>query len=152
MGIWNDRRVCLAAVESFYLPMFYKKDSRSRSFLKVMKIMTKYWFYLACAIVLEVAGTTSMKLSEGFTKLTPSVLLFVFYAASFIVLTFALKGLDVGIAYAIWSGIGTILIAIIGILYFREPATSFKFISIGLIIIGVTGLSLSSTMHWIHVT
>ena len=103
----------------------------------------QYWLFLAGAIVLEVAGTTSMKLSDGFTKLMPSVLLFVFYAASFVALTFALKKIEVSIAYAVWSGIGTALIATIGILYFRETFTSLKVISILLIIIGVVGLNLS---------
>ena len=101
-----------------------------------------HWFFLAGAIVLEVAGTTAMKLSEGFTRLVPSVLLFVFYAASFVALTFALKKIEVSVAYAVWSGIGTALIAAIGILYFREEATALKFISLLLIIIGVVGLNL----------
>ena len=61
----------------------------------------QYWFYLAGAIALETAGTTSMKLSLGFTKLVPSILIFVFYAVSFVALTFALKGIDVSLAYAI---------------------------------------------------
>ena len=101
-----------------------------------------HWFFLAGAIVLEVAGTTAMKLSEGFTRLAPSVLIFVFYAASFVALTFALKKIEVSVAYAVWSGIGTALIAAIGILYFREEATALKFISLLLIIIGVVGLNL----------
>jgi small multidrug resistance pump len=104
--------------------------------------MIQHWLYLASAIVLEVAGTTSMKLSSGFTKVVPSVLIFVFYAASFVALTFALKKIDVSIAYAVWSGIGTALIASIGVLYFREPATLVKLLSIGLIVIGVVGVNL----------
>jgi small multidrug resistance pump len=107
----------------------------------------QYWLYLAGAIVLEAAGTTSMKLSDGFTKLVPSILIFLFYAASFVALTFALKGIDVSLAYAIWSGIGTVIIAAIGILYFQEPATAFKIVSIGLIVIGVAGLKLSGVNH-----
>jgi small multidrug resistance pump len=103
----------------------------------------QYWFYLAWAILLEVAGTTSMKLSKGFTKLVPSVLLFVFYTAAFVALTFALRRIDVSVAYAIWSGVGTALITTIGILYFREPATALKLISVGLIILGVVGLNVS---------
>ena len=102
----------------------------------------QHWLILAAAIVLEVAGTTSMKLSEGFTKLLPSVLLFVCYAASFAALTFALKKIEVSIAYAIWSGVGTALIATIGILWFRETLTAVKLISILLIIAGVAGLNL----------
>ena len=107
----------------------------------------QYWFYLAGAIALEAAGTTSMKLSDGFTKLVPSILIFLFYAASFVALTFALKGIDVSLAYAIWSGIGTVIIATIGILYFQEPATALKFVSIGLIVVGVAGLKLSGVNH-----
>ena len=102
-----------------------------------------HWLYLALAILLEVAGTTSMKLSEGFTRLGPTVLLVVFYALSFGLMTLALKRIDVGVAYAIWSGIGTALIAGIGIVWFREPATAVKFVSLGLIIAGVVGLNLS---------
>jgi small multidrug resistance pump len=83
----------------------------------------QYWFYLAGAIALEAAGTTSMKLSGGFTNLVPSILIFLFYAASFVALTFALKGIDVSLVYAIWSGIGNVIIATIGFLYFQEPAT-----------------------------
>ena len=105
------------------------------------------WLYLAGAIFLEVAGTTCMKLSEGFAKLVPSILIFVFYALSFTALTIALKTIDVSVVYAIWSGIGTALIATIGILYFKEPITILKFTSIGLIIIGVVGLNLSGMKH-----
>ena len=107
----------------------------------------QYWLYLAGAIVLETAGTTSMKLSHGFTKLVPSILIFLFYSASFASLTFALKGIDVSLAYAIWSGIGTVIIATIGILYFHEPATVLKIVSIGLIVIGVVGLKISGVTH-----
>jgi small multidrug resistance pump len=103
----------------------------------------QYWFFLVGAIALEVAGTTSMKLSEGFTRLVPSVLLFLFYAASFVALTFALKKIEVSFAYAVWSGVGTALIAAIGILYFRETITALKLISILFIIVGVVGLNLS---------
>lgn len=106
-----------------------------------------HWFYLACAILLEVTGTTSMKLSHGFTRIVPSVLIFVFYGSSFVALTFALKKIDVSVAYAVWSGIGTAAITVIGIAYFHEPATVVKGLSILLIIIGVVGLNLSGIKH-----
>ena len=80
----------------------------------------EHWLFLAGAILLEVAGTTSMKLSEGYTKLLPSVLLFLCYAASFVALTFALKKIELSVAYTVWAGAGTALIAAIGIVYFRE--------------------------------
>jgi small multidrug resistance pump len=105
------------------------------------------WLYLAGAIAFEVAGTTCMKLSEGFARLVPSILIFVFYALSFTALTIAIKTIDVSVVYAIWSGIGTALIATIGILYFKESVTILKFASIGLIIIGVVGLNLSGMKH-----
>lgn len=101
------------------------------------------WIYLIGAIVLEVAGTTSMKLSFGFTKLLPSILLFVFYGLSFVAFTFALKGIDVSIAYAVWAGIGTALIAVIGMTHFKETVSAMKLCSIALIIIGVVGLHMS---------
>jgi len=101
-----------------------------------------HWLFLASAILFEVAGTTSMKLSHGFTRLTPSVLIFVFYAISFISLTYAVKKIDVSVSYAIWSGVGTALIAMIGVYYFKESMTTLKFFSIILIILGVIGLNI----------
>jgi small multidrug resistance pump len=100
------------------------------------------WVYLVFAIITEVAGTTSMKISEGFTRLTPSIFIFVFYGFSLVLLTLSLKRLDVSLAYAVWSGMGTALIATIGILWFREPMTAIKLVSLALIIIGVVGLNL----------
>lgn len=105
------------------------------------------WTYLILAILFEVSGTTCMKLSQGFTKTVPSILLFVFYTLSFGMLTLALKKLDVSVAYAVWSGMGTALIATIGVLWFKEPVTALKLISLGLIIIGVVGLNLSGGAH-----
>jgi len=100
------------------------------------------WVYLILAIIMEVIGTTNMKLSEGFTKILPSILMFVFYGFSFAFITLALKKIDLSIAYALWSGVGTALIAAIGVLYFKEPATAVKIGSIALIVIGVVGLML----------
>jgi len=100
------------------------------------------WVYLILAIVMEVIGTTNMKLSQGFTKIVPSVLMFVFYGISFAFITLALKKLDISITYAIWSGVGTALIAAIGFFYFKEPVTAIKIGSIALIVIGVIGLAL----------
>ena len=105
------------------------------------------WLYLVLAILLEVSGTTCMKLSEGFTRVVPSILLFVFYILSFGMLTLALKKIEVSVAYAVWSGVGTALIATIGVLWFKEPATAMKLISLGLIIAGVVGLNLGGGAH-----
>lgn len=98
------------------------------------------WGVLAVAIAFEVAGTTCMRLSEGFTRLTPSVLIFVFYALSFVLNTLIIGTLGLSVVYAVWSGVGTVLTAAIGILYFKEPATAVKLACVGLIIIGVMGL------------
>jgi small multidrug resistance pump len=98
--------------------------------------------YLMFAIILEVAGTTSMKLSNGFTQLMPSIFIFVFYFFSFGFLTLSLKRLEVSTAYAVWSGLGTLLIAFIGMIFFKEPMTMIKAFSLALIILGVVGLRL----------
>ncbi len=101
------------------------------------------WGLLVVAIVLEVTGTTCLKLSDGFTKLLPSVGIFVFYALSFVALAFTLKEADISIAYTVWAGVGTALIAVIGVALFQEPVTALKVASIAVIIFGVIGLSLS---------
>lgn len=106
-----------------------------------------HWLLLALAIVFEVAGTTAMKFSAGFTKLLPSILLFVFYLLSFTALTLALKRIDLSIAYAIWAGVGMALITAIGLLMFKEPNSWLKIISISLIILGVIGLNLTQKAH-----
>lgn len=85
-----------------------------------------------------------MKLSDGFTRLVPSVLIFVFYAFSFVGLTFALKTIEVSFAYAVWSAVGTALIAAIGIVYFGESISWIKAGSLVLIVLGVVGLHLSN--------
>ncbi len=102
------------------------------------------WLYLTSAIVLEVIGTTAMKLSDGFTKILPSIAVFIFYVLSLIALTYALKKFEVSFAYAVWSGAGTALITIVGIIYFKESMNIMKFASITLIIVGVVGLHLSN--------
>ena len=100
-------------------------------------------FYLLLAILAEVTGTTWVKLFEGFTRVLPSVLIFVFYGLSLGLLGLALKKVDLGLAYAIWSGLGIAFIASVGVLWFREPVTAMKVVSLGLIVAGVAGLNLS---------
>lgn len=105
------------------------------------------WLFLLGAIGAEVTGTTFMKLSDGFTNWTAAALMAVFYAISFVALTFAIKHIEVGVAYAIWSGLGTALIAIIGLLFFQEEFSALKALSILLVIVGVAGLNLSAHLH-----
>ena len=105
------------------------------------------WILLVVAIVLEVVGTTNMKLSEGFSKLVPSMLVLFFYALSIVALTFAVNRLDVSVAYAVWSGMGTALVAMIGIWFFQESLTTTKLVALGLIIVGVAMLHTTSESH-----
>lgn len=109
--------------------------------------MAAHWLFLLLAIASEVAGTVSMKLSVGFTKPVPSVFMFVCYGISLMALTLAIKRIEVSVAYAIWSGLGTVLISSIGIVRFGEGINSVKVISILLVILGVVGLNLSSSMR-----
>jgi small multidrug resistance pump len=101
------------------------------------------WVYLVLAIVFEVSGTTSMKLSRGFAETGPTIAIFVFYGVSIFFLTLAVARIEIGIAYAVWSALGTALVATIGILWFHESATSWKLACLALIVIGVAGLRLA---------
>jgi small multidrug resistance pump len=105
------------------------------------------WLLLTLAIVLEVSGTTNMKLSEGFSKVLPSIFVFVFYGLSIGALTLALNRVEVSVAYAMWSGIGTALVAVVGMLVFKEPVTAAKLGALGLIVVGVAILSLTVETH-----
>ena len=102
-----------------------------------------YWAILGIGIIFEVLGTICMKYADGFQKLWPSVFVFVFYLLCLVCLVFVLQKLDVSVAYSIWAGLGTALIAVIGIVWFKEPASLVKIVSIGLIIIGIIGIELA---------
>lgn len=101
------------------------------------------WVYLIVAIVFEIGGTSALKMSHGFAHTVPSVLIFPAYAISFVFLALAVKIIPISVAYAVWSGVGTALIAAIGILWFREPVTMSKLVFLGIIVFGVVGLQLS---------
>jgi len=101
------------------------------------------WLFLVVGIVFEVLGTVSMKYAGGFTRLVPSLLVFACYGLSLTALVFVLKTMPVSVAYAIWAGLGTALIAMIGILWFREPLSLVKVVSLLLVIAGIIGLELS---------
>lgn len=105
---------------------------------------TQSLWYLFIGILFGVLGTICMKLSHGLQKWKPSVCLILFYLISFIALTLALEGMDVSIVYALWSGIGTVLVAIIGIVVFEEAVSLRKIISLLLIVIGVIGIHLTN--------
>jgi len=101
------------------------------------------WIYLFSAIVLEVAGTLSLKLSDGLVKRGPVLVMVLLYGLSFFAFSHALKHMEVGTAYAIFSALGTALMASVGILWFNEPATVLKIVSLALIVLGVVGLNVN---------
>uniref|UniRef100_UPI0035B1DDE6 SMR family transporter n=2 Tax=Chitinimonas taiwanensis TaxID=240412 RepID=UPI0035B1DDE6 len=98
--------------------------------------MTMY-LYLAAAIVLEVIATTCLKVSDGFTRLWPSVVTAVGYAGSFYCLSIALRSMSTGVAYAIWSGVGIVLISLLSWLLFKQRLDAPALIGMGLIMAGV---------------
>ncbi|WP_273792535.1 DMT family transporter [Brucella anthropi] len=99
---------------------------------------------LAIAIVSEVIGTLSLKASEGFTRLGPSLIVVVAYGLAFYFLSMTLKSIPVGVAYAVWSGIGVTLVALVGWLLFGQKLDLAAVIGMGLIIAGVIVLNLFS--------
>jgi small multidrug resistance pump len=102
------------------------------------------WLPLALAIVAEVVGTSALKASAGFSRLWPSLVVVVGYGAAFYFLSFALRQIPVGIAYAVWSGAGTVLITLIGVLAFRQKLDAAGVLGIALIVAGVLVLNLWS--------
>lgn len=100
------------------------------------------WFILFIAGLFEIGWAVGLKYSEGFTKLGPSAFTAVSLVLSMGLLGFALRTLPLGTAYGVWTGIGTIGTAIVGILVFREPATAARLACIGLIVVGIVGLKL----------
>ncbi len=102
------------------------------------------WVYLAFAGLLEVGWAVGLKYTAGFTRLVPSVWTVAAMAASFWLLALALRTLPLGTAYAVWTGIGTVGTAVIGMMLFSEPATVARLVCIALIISGIAGLKLLS--------
>lgn len=103
-----------------------------------------HYLYLTLAILFEIIGTTALRLSDGFTRLWPSFLVVLGYGASFYFLSFTLKEIPVGIAYAIWSGVGMSLITLIGWFYLKQKLDAPALIGIALIMVGVLIITLKS--------
>ncbi|WP_412776567.1 DMT family transporter [Thalassospira lucentensis] len=103
------------------------------------------WVYLFIAIGLEVVGTVSLKFSNGFTDWRFSVITLVVYGLSFWVLSLTLRVIPIGTAYAVWAGLGTAAIAVIGLVFFKEPMTVMKGVFLLMIIGGVVGLKAISS-------
>ena len=108
------------------------------------------WLFLFLAIIGEVIGTSALKASDGFTKIVPSILVVAGYAVAFFFLSLTLKdNINIGVVYAIWSGVGVSLISVIGYLYYKQSLDIPALLGIALIIIGVMIINLysKSVMH-----
>jgi len=104
----------------------------------------KSWLFLAIAIVAEVVATSSLKSSEGFTKLWPSLLVIVSYSTAFYFLSLTLKSIPIGIAYAIWAGLGVVLITVVGWLLYDQKLGFASVLGMALIIAGVVIINVFS--------
>ncbi|MBI5811744.1 MAG: DMT family transporter [Deinococcota bacterium] len=105
------------------------------------------WTYLILAILAEVIGSTGLKASQGFSKLLPSIVVVVGYASAFYFLSLALKTVPLNTAYAVWSGLGTALIAVLGVVFLRESINFPMALGIVLIVAGVALLQLFGVRH-----
>ncbi|MEO8098245.1 MAG: multidrug efflux SMR transporter [Acidobacteriota bacterium] len=102
------------------------------------------WLILLFAICFEVAGTLTLKFTNGMTRLWPTLLMFALYLLSLFGLTQAVTRIPVGTAYAVWSGLGTLIVAVIGALWFKEQVTLLRCLSAAFIIAGIAGLYLTA--------
>ena len=102
------------------------------------------WVLLCVAGAFEVAWAVGLKYADGFTRPVPAILTVLAMGASFGCLTFALKVLPVGTAYAVWTGIGAAGTALLGVYLFAEPASVLRFASVALVLLGIAGLRLSA--------
>lgn len=105
------------------------------------------WWWVVIAIICEIAATSTLPATDGFTDLLPTVAVLFGYALSLFSLSQALVQLEVGIVYAIWSGVGTAVVALIGMLHFDEVATPTKVVALALIIVGVVLINLDETQR-----
>ncbi|MNS88023.1 Quaternary ammonium compound-resistance protein SugE [compost metagenome] len=103
------------------------------------------WTLLALAGLFEVVWAIGLKYTEGFTRLVPSVITLIGMAISVLLLALALRHIPVGTGYAVWTGIGAVGTAILGIILFNEPATAARLACIGLIVCGIAGLKLAGS-------
>ncbi|NEP43054.1 MAG: multidrug efflux SMR transporter [Okeania sp. SIO2H7] len=102
------------------------------------------WIYLILAIALETAGTICVKLSENFSHLLPSILVFVLYGISFVVfLPLSYKSIEPSVVYAVWAGLGAVFVTLIGVFAMHESITFLQSIAIAMIILGVISLKLN---------
>lgn len=112
------------------------------------------YLYLALAIIAEVIATSALKASAEFTKLVPSIIVVIGYCVAFYLLTLVLRSIPIGTTYAIWSGLGIVLITLVGIFAYKEIPDTPALIGMALIIAGVVVINLFSKMtaHWCPIT
>ena len=103
-----------------------------------------HWLYLTIAIVSEVIATSALKATEGFTRWIPSLIVVVGYASAFFFLSLTLRTLPLGVAYAVWSGVGVVLVTVVGWAVYHQSLDLAAGIGIGLIVAGVVVLNLFS--------
>lgn len=111
---------------------------------RLSEVVTMAWIILVIAGLLEVIWAIGLKYSHGFSRLTPSIITLVAMAASVFLLAYAMKSLPAGTAYAVWTGIGAVGTAILGIVLLGESASLARILSLGLILAGIIGLKLAS--------
>jgi small multidrug resistance pump len=102
------------------------------------------YIYLFAAIACEVVATSALKAADGFSRLWPSVIVIVGYGLAFYFLSLTVRSIPIGIAYAIWSGVGIVLIALVGVLLYRQPLDLPALLGMGLILAGVVVINLFS--------
>ena len=110
----------------------------------LLRSHTMYWFVLFMAGLFEIAWAVGLKYTEGFTKLVPSVLTGAAMLVSIVLLAYATKKLPLGTAYAVWTGIGAVGAVTLGIILFGESAQPLRLLCVGLIVVGILGLKLTS--------
>ena len=105
------------------------------------------WVYLIVAIACEVVATSLIKSTHGFSRLLPSLVCAAGYAASIALLALAVRHIEVGTAYAVWAGLGTVTVVVIAALFLDEPVTLLKASGVALVVVGVVLLNLSGAAH-----
>ncbi|MBN8705405.1 MAG: quaternary ammonium compound efflux SMR transporter SugE [Bacteroidetes bacterium] len=107
-------------------------------------MLSSGWLFLIIAGILEISWAIGLKYSEGLTKLKPTIFTVIAMILSFVFLAKAVEKMPVGTAYAIWTGIGAVGTAILGMILFKEPATAIRMVCMLLIVAGIVGLKFSS--------
>jgi small multidrug resistance pump len=146
----DDGRRWVSGISMTAVTASTKEQDCSTSFLasrrppRLWRYPMKNWLFLAIAVVGEVVATSALKSSEGFSKLLPSAIVLVGYGVAFYFLSLALKSISVGIAYAVWAGLGIVLVAAIAWIFHGQKLDAWALLGMGLIISGVAVLNLLS--------